>query len=66
MAQFEVLSLDADRELICQVARRLAKNGPQARKLRASVSRLSVEPVKRGSDRADQRLRGGDGKREPL
>jgi hypothetical protein len=39
MARFEVLGLDADRELIRSLARRLADNGPDAAQLRATVSR---------------------------
>lgn len=48
MARFEVLGLDADRELIRTLARRLAEKGPHARRLRAAVSQLSTEPAKKG------------------
>lgn len=49
MARFEVLGLDADRELIRSLARRLAKNDSDATRLRASVSRaISGEPPKKG------------------
>jgi len=39
MARFEVLGLDADRELIRSVARRLADNGPESARIRATVRR---------------------------
>ncbi|MGD9537450.1 MAG: hypothetical protein AB7P52_16875 [Alphaproteobacteria bacterium] len=39
MARFEVLGLDADRELIRSLARRLAENDKDAAQLRAVVSR---------------------------
>ena len=49
MARFEVLGLDADRELIRSVARRLADNGPESARLRATVRRtVSGEPPNRG------------------
>ena len=48
MARFEVLGLDADRELIRTLARRLAEKGPHARRLRAAVNQLSSEPAKKG------------------
>ena len=49
MARFEVLGLDADRELIRSLARRLAENDPDATRIRATVSRsLSGEPPKKG------------------
>src|SRR5271166_214412 len=38
MARFEVLGLDLDRELIRSLARRLAEDGPDAERLRATVS----------------------------
>ena len=49
MARFEVLGLDADRELIRSLARRLADNGPDSARIRAAV-RLTVsgEPPKKG------------------
>jgi hypothetical protein len=49
MARFEVLGLDADRELIRSVARKLADGGPEAGEFRASmVRRVSVDPLKKG------------------
>ncbi len=49
LARFEVLGLDADRRLIRSLARRLAENGPDAKRLRATVGRtLSSEQPKRG------------------
>ena len=39
MARFEVLALDADRELIRSLARRLANGGPEAADIRAAVRR---------------------------
>ena len=49
MARFEVLGLDADRELIRSVARRLADNGPESARIRATVRRtVSGEPPNRG------------------
>ena len=37
IAQFEVLGLDADRELIRSLARRLADDGPDSARIRATV-----------------------------
>jgi hypothetical protein len=49
MARFEVLGLDADRDLIRSLARRLAENGPDASRLRAVVSQtISGEPPRKG------------------
>lgn len=49
LARFEVLALDADRNLIRSVARRLAENGPEASRLRAAVSQtIDGEPPKKG------------------
>ena len=49
MARFEVLGLDADRELIRSLARRLAEDGPDASRLRAAVSQSIVgEPPRKG------------------
>jgi hypothetical protein len=49
MARFEVLGLDADRELIRSLAKRLAENDPEAAKIRATVARtVSGEPAKKG------------------
>ena len=49
LARFEVLGLDADRKLIRSLARRLAENGPAAKRLRATVNdTLSGAPKKGG------------------
>jgi hypothetical protein len=49
MARFEVLGLDADRDLIRSLARRLADDGPDAARLRAAVSQtLSGQPRRKG------------------
>jgi hypothetical protein len=49
MARFEVLGLDADRELIRSLAKRLAEDGPDAVRIRAAVSRtVAGEPPKKG------------------
>lgn len=49
LARFEVLGLDADRDLIRSLARRLAENGLEATRIRATVSRtIATEPPKRG------------------
>ena len=49
LARFEVLGLDADRDLIRSLARRLAEQGPEASRLRATVSQtIAGEPTKRG------------------
>ena len=49
MARFEVLGLDADRELIRSLARRLADGGPDSAPIRATVRRaVSGEPPKKG------------------
>ena len=49
MARFEVLGLDADRELIRSLARRLAANDPDALRIRASVRlAISGEQPKKG------------------
>ncbi len=49
MARFEVVGLDADRELIRSLARRLAEEGAEASALRATVNRtLSGEPPSTG------------------
>jgi hypothetical protein len=50
MARFEVLGLDADRDLIRSLARRLAEDGPDASRLRSAVSRtIGGEPPMKGS-----------------
>jgi hypothetical protein len=49
LARFEVLGLDVDRDLIRSLARRLAEEGPEAKRLRANVSQtISGEPPKKG------------------
>ena len=49
MARFEVLGLNTDRELIRSLARRLADNGPESARIRATVRRtVSGEPPKKG------------------
>ena len=49
MARFEVLGLNTDRELIRLLARRLADNGPDSARIRATVRRtVSGEPPKKG------------------
>ena len=49
MARFEVLGLDADRDLIRSLARRLAEDGVAAAHLRATLDRgLAGEPPRKG------------------
>jgi hypothetical protein len=49
MARFEVLGLDADRELIRSLARRLAEDDPEALRIRAAVSQtIAGEPPRKG------------------
>jgi hypothetical protein len=49
MARFEVLGLDADRDLIRSLAKRLAEDDPEAARIRAAVSRtVGGEPPKKG------------------
>lgn len=49
MARFEVLGLDADRELIRSLARRLADGSPDSVQIRTTVRRtISGEPPKKG------------------
>jgi hypothetical protein len=50
MARFEVLGLNADRELIRSLARRLAENDRDATRIRATVSRTITgdRPTKGG------------------
>ncbi len=49
MARFEVLGLNADRNLIRSLANRLSEDGPDARRIRAAVSRtIAGEPPKKG------------------
>ena len=49
MARFEVLGLDADRDLIRSLAKRLAKDDADAVQIRAAVSRtIASEPRVKG------------------
>jgi hypothetical protein len=49
LTRFEVLGLDADRDLIRSLARRLAEDGPEASRLRAAVNQsIAGEPPKKG------------------
>ena len=49
LARFEVLGLDSDRDLIRSLARRLADDGPDAARIRATISQtISGEPPKIG------------------
>ncbi|HMA73116.1 MAG TPA: hypothetical protein VKP67_16780 [Xanthobacteraceae bacterium] len=49
MARFEVLGLDADRDLIRSLARRLAEGGPGAARLRATVNEtMAGQPPRKG------------------
>src|SRR5258708_39335513 len=49
MARFEVLGLDADRDLIRSLARRLAEDDPDAARIRAAVNRtIAGEPPREG------------------
>lgn len=49
LARFEVLGLDADRDLIRAVAKRLAANDTQAAHLRADLRHnVAPEPAKKG------------------
>jgi hypothetical protein len=49
MARFEVLGLDADRDLIRSLAKRLAEDGTDAVRIRAAVSRtIAGQPPKKG------------------
>jgi hypothetical protein len=49
LARFEVLGLDTDRDLIRSLARRLADDGPDAARIRATVSRsIAGEPPRKG------------------
>jgi len=49
MARFEVLGLDADRELIRSLAKRLAGDAPDSMQIRATVRRtMAGEQPKRG------------------
>ena len=49
MARFEVLGLDADRDLIRSLAKRLAEDDPEAAQIRATVRQtIAGEPPKKG------------------
>jgi len=49
MARFEVLGLDADRDLIRSLARRLAEGGEEAARIRAALSQsIAGRPPKKG------------------
>src|SRR4051795_9544801 len=49
LARFEVLGLERDRDLIRSLARRLADDGPDASRIRATVNQtISGEPPKTG------------------
>jgi len=49
LARFEVLGLDADRELIRSLARRLAESGPDSAQVRATLRRtVAGEPPSKG------------------
>jgi len=49
MARFEVLGLDADRDLIRSLAKRLAEDDPEATRIRATVSlTIGSEPPRKG------------------
>ena len=49
VARFEVLGLDADRELIRSLARRLAQNDPEGVRIRSELRRaISEKPGKKG------------------
>jgi hypothetical protein len=49
MARFEVLGLDGDRDLIRALARRIADDGPDSARIRATLRRtISGEPPKKG------------------
>jgi hypothetical protein len=49
MARFEVMGLDADRDLIRSLAKRLAEDDPEAARIRAAVHQtVSGDPPKKG------------------
>jgi hypothetical protein len=49
MARFEVLGLDGDRDLIRTLAKRLAGDGPDSARIRATVRRtMAGEPPPKG------------------
>jgi hypothetical protein len=50
MARFEVIGLVSDRDLIRSLASRLADDGPDAQRIRATVGRtITGEPPKKGN-----------------
>jgi hypothetical protein len=49
LARFEILALESDRDLIRSLARRLADDGPDAARIRATIRQtISGEPPKIG------------------
>lgn len=48
VARFEVLGLDADRELIRSLAKRLAQDDPEANRIRSQVIRTFSETPQKG------------------
>ena len=48
MARFEVTGMDADRDLIRTLARRLAEEGPEAARIRAAVHEAIAGAGKKG------------------
>jgi hypothetical protein len=49
MARFEVMGLDADRELVRALARRLAEEGPEAAQIRSTMQQaIAGEPPRKG------------------
>ncbi len=48
VARFEVLGLDADRELIRSLAKKLAQDGPEAQRIRSEVTRAVSGPTQKG------------------
>ena len=49
LARFEILALESDRDLIRSLARRLAEDGSEAARIRATISQtISDEPPKTG------------------
>lgn len=49
LSRFEVLGLDTDRGLLRSLAKHLAQSGPDATRIRATISRtISGDPAKKG------------------
>jgi hypothetical protein len=49
MTRFEVLGLDADRDLIRSLARRLAEDGAEAARIRAQIRQtITGQPLRKG------------------